>query len=139
MSEKSAEERVLIALMRLGAVITGCAFFAVLMPVEWMAATNRWLGLEEFPRLPLVDYLARSLSALYGFHGVLLWVTSTDIRRYRGIVVFLGWMQIALGLMMLGIDLSAGMPAWWTWGEGPGISLIGCLFLYLVRKVPNQG
>ena len=29
----------------------------VFMPVSWMAATHRWLGLGEMPTGPIVEYL----------------------------------------------------------------------------------
>ena len=59
----------LVFLLRLAGSVTASAFLAIFLPVEWMASTHRWLGLGEFPRAPVVDYLARSIAALYGFHG----------------------------------------------------------------------
>jgi len=93
-----------------------------------MAAMHRWLRLGEFPASPLVDYLTRSISFLYGFHGGLLLVVANDIRRYRGIVVYLVVMGFAFGASMIAVDLHAAMPPRWTLGEGPAIiitSVIG--------------
>ena len=55
------------------------AFFAIFLPVRWMAVTHEWLGLGEFPASPLVDYLTRSASLLYAWHGGLLLVLSPRI------------------------------------------------------------
>jgi hypothetical protein len=112
-------------LLRLAGVITASAFVAILIPVDWMAATHRWLGLGEFPRAPVVVYLARSIAALYGFHGLLLLLISTDPVRYRVIIWFAAFMIIAFGLIVLAIDLHTGMPAFWTIGEGPPIVALG--------------
>ena len=78
----------LVVFLRLAGCVTSAAFLAIVLPVEWMASTHQWLGLGEFPRSPVVDYLARSVAALYGFHGVLLLIISGDPIRYRSIVSY---------------------------------------------------
>ena len=107
-----------------------------LVPHEWMVAAHRWLGLGELPRAPIVEYLARSASALYGFHGVLLLIVAGDPQRYRPIVRYLAAMNVLLGGMLLAIDLHTGMPAWWTLAEGPVIIALGVLLAWLLRSVP---
>ena len=129
--------RLLVILLRVGAVLTGSAFFAMLLPVEWMAATHQWLGLGEFPRAPITDYLARSVAALYGFHGVLLFLISLDPVRYRVFVRYVGWMNVLFGVFLLLIDLHAGLPGWWTLSEGPPVFVLGCIVLYLSRRDPE--
>ena len=123
--------RLLVLLLRLCGLVLLLAFGAVLLPTEWMAASHRWLGMGDFPRAPLTDYLVRSVAALYGFHGVLVLLVAGEPLRYLRIVRFLGVMDIAFGLMMLGIDLHAGMPLLWTLAEGPPLVGIGGLVLYL--------
>jgi hypothetical protein len=127
--------RLLIFLLRLGGVVTGSAFFAVLLPVEWMASTHEALGLGSLPRSAVFDYLARSVAALYGFHGVLLFVVSSDPVRYRPIVWYVAIMNIFFGLMTLAIDLHAGLPVWWTLGEGPSVIALGVIVAILNRSI----
>ena len=67
------------------------------------------------------SFLTRSISFLYGFHGSLLLIVANDIRRYRGIVVYLVVMGLASGASMITVDLHAAMPLRWTLGEGPAI------------------
>lgn len=126
-----ARRRVLVVLLRLAGAITVTAFLAILLPAEWMTSTHRWLGLGEFPRAPVVDYLARSIAALYGFHGVLLLIVSTDPVKYRAIVWFVAAMNIAFGLIVMAIDVHAGMPLFWTLGEGPPIIAFGIVIAVL--------
>jgi hypothetical protein len=126
-------------LLRFGAAFTMSAFLAVFLPVRWMAATHGWLGLGEFPQSPLTDYLARSVAALYGFHGVLLLLLSLDVQRSLPVIRFIGVMNVLLGAMLLGIDLHAGMPAWWTLGEGPPLMAVGVAVLMLARRTPRAG
>lgn len=125
----------LVFLLRLGGTMTLLAFPMMLLPDESMAAIHRSLGMGELPRAPVVGYLARSVSALYGFHGVLLFLIATDPVRYRPFVVYIGWMNVTFGLMLLAIDLHAGLPGWWTAVEGPGLVALGVVLLWLSRAI----
>jgi hypothetical protein len=111
----------------------------ILLPVEWMAVTHRWLGLGEFPASPLVDYLTRSISFLYGFHGGLLLLIASDVRRYRGLLVYVIAMGFAFGAAIIPIDLHAGLPLRWTLGEGPLIIITALVIGILLRAVPRNG
>lgn len=135
---QDARLRLLATLLRLAGVITVTAFLAMLLPVDWMAATHRWLGLGEFPRMPVVEYLARSIAALYGFHGVLLLIIARDPRRYRAIVWYVAIMNVLFGLMILAIDVAAGMPGYWSAAEGPPIVAFGVVVAALNQSLPTD-
>jgi len=124
---------VLVLLLRLAGCVTASAFLAIFLPVEWMASTHQWLGLGEFPRAPVVDYLARSIAALYGFHGVLLLIVSGDPVKYRTIVSYVAAMNVLFGLIVLAVDLHAGLPMMWTLLEGPPITAFGIVIGLLNR------
>lgn len=118
-------------------VMGGMAMLAVVpmvMPTDWMEATNDWLGLGAFERSPLMEYLTRSLSALYALLGALLVYIALNLRRYRDLSVVIGWLTILLGLALTVIDVDAGMPASWTWGEGPPTIVVGAAFVWLARR-----
>lgn len=135
---QDARLRLLATLLRLAGVITVTAFLAMLLPVDWMAATHRWLGLGEFPRMPVVEYLARSIAALYGFHGVLLLIIARDPRRYRAIVWYVAIMNVLFGLMILAIDVAAGMPGYWSAAEGPPIVAFGVVVAALNQSLSTD-
>jgi len=130
----AVRRRLLTILLRLAGVITASAFLTILLPADWMAATHRALGLGEFPRAPIVDYLARSIAALYGFHGVLLLVIATDPGKYRAIVRYVAVMNVLFGAILFAIDRHAGMPIMWTLGEGPPIVAFGAVIAWLNRQ-----
>jgi hypothetical protein len=123
----------LVFLLRAAGTFTSLAFLAMLLPVDWMASIHQAVGLGEFPRAPVVDYLARSVAALYGFHGALLLLVSTNPAKYRTIVSFIAILNIAFGVMLVVIDLHAGMPMLWTLFEGPSIIVFGILIAWLNR------
>jgi hypothetical protein len=132
------EAAMLVVLLRIGTVLTGSAFLAVLLPVEWMASTHEWLGLGPFPRTAVVDYLARSVAALYGFHGVLLFLISTDLSRYRPIIWYIAAMNVAFGVMLLVIGVHARLPTFWIVAEGPSVMALGIVVALLNRKLGQQ-
>src|SRR5262245_25198253 len=109
------------------------------MPVSWMAATHQWLGLGEMPTAPVVEYLARSLSAFYALVGALCLVVASDLERYRFLVRFLGAAFALMSVVFLGVDLAAGMPWWWSASEGPGGVVFGGLLFLLARSPVAQG
>ena len=84
---------------------------------------------------PIVEYLARSLSAFYVLFGALSLVLSADVERYRPLVRFLGCALAAYGTVFVGVDMLAGMPWWWTASEGPPCMVVGMWLFVLARKV----
>ena len=132
-------DKALVILLRFVGVGALFALVAVFMPVSWMAATHRWLGLGEMPTGPVVEYLARSLSAFYAVMGALCLVLAADLERYRPLVRFLGAAFSLMSLVLLGVDLAAGMPWWWSASEGPGGVVFGALLLVLARPAQSKG
>ena len=126
-------DKALVLLLRIVGVPALFALVAVFMPVSWMAATHRWLGLGEMPAAPVVEYLARSLSAFYAIMGALCLVLSTDLERYRPLVRFLGAAFAVASGVLTGVDWAAGMPWWWSASEGPGGVVFGALMFFLAR------
>jgi hypothetical protein len=132
---RNRSEIVLVAVLKCIAAAAVLAVVPVFMPHDWMEACHRRLGMGPLPELPIVVYLTRSLSAMYAFHGGLLWVVSGDLRRYAAVVRYLGWAFVVIGSVTLWIDLHAGMPWFWTVGEGPASIAVGLAILVLRGKV----
>jgi hypothetical protein len=127
-------ERFLALVLRINAGILVLALLAVFLPHEWMAAVHRRLFLDDFPSTPLIGYMTRSLSALYGFVGLVLWYASLDVRRYRPLIAFQAWVTVIFGVLMIGIDLGVGMPWPWTVGEGVAVIGLGALMGWLAER-----
>jgi hypothetical protein len=128
-------ERVLKWLLLLLGGLAATAVAPMLMPFAWMQRANDALGLAPLIDTPLTQYLTRSLSAVYALFGVMTIYVACDVRRYRRLVVFIGWLTGALGLALTAIDFAAGMPASWSWGEGPPTVVCGWAMIWLGRRV----
>jgi len=131
-------EKVLVILLRVLGVSALFALVPVFMPLSWMAATHHWLGLGEMPTAPVVEYLARSVSAFYALFGALCLIVASDLERYRPVARFLGMAFVFTGLVLLNVDLNVGMPWWWTAFEGPSEVAVGALIYFLARPNPSR-
>jgi len=124
-------ERRLRILLRVVGTMNVLAIVAVFMPRAWMVWSHEMLGLGEFPKGAIAEYLARSTSLFYTLLGIVLWWLSLDVRRYGRIISVVGVATIACGVVLLSTDIRAGMPWWWTVGEGPFVVALGVAFLVL--------
>ena len=115
--------------------VTLLAFGASVMPQKWIVEASEFFGFEPFPDSPLTYYLARNLSLLYGFVGVLMLFVVRDLYRYRHLVRFLAIATIGFGILQLIVDLQSMMPAWWALGESLSTFAGGCFFYWLQSKV----
>jgi hypothetical protein len=133
-------DKVLVIILRYLLGIPGLfALVAVFVPLSWLAATHRWLGLGEMPTASVVEYLARTVSATDALLGALCLVMASDLERYRPMVRFFGVALALLGIVFTGVDVVAGMPWWWTVFEGPPGVLVGALIYLLARPAYREG
>ncbi len=130
-----ARTKVLAILLRFLGVTGLFALVAVFMPMSWMASVHRWLGLGEMPTGPVVEYLARSLSAFYAFFSVICLALAADVERYRPLVRLVGLLVALMGAVLIGVDLAADMPWQWTVSEGPPEVAFGAVIFVVARKV----
>ena len=126
--------RLLAALLRLEGTIEMLAFVAVVMPHAWMAATHRWLGMGELSAFPLLDYMIRSVSLLYGLHGVLLLLLATDVTRFRPLIIYTAASYLLAGIAFTAIDFGNSMPWWWSFSEVGSVFWLGLVLFWLLRK-----
>lgn len=131
-------EWALVWLLRIGGVITVLAFPTVLLPTDWMAVIHDRVGLGEFPASPLVDYLTRSLSLMYGFLGVLMLVAAANVRRIPLLATYVAWVHVVLGVGLFAVALHADLPFFWKINEGPQIAIYGAALVFLSRRVQRS-
>jgi hypothetical protein len=126
-------EKWLALWLRLSAAVLLLAVVAVFLPFHWMSAVNDWLGLAPLTDTPLVNYLTRSLSAVYALLGVLTLALSLDVRRYRPLIGWVAWSYAGFGPFLIALDILVGMPTYWALIEGPAVLGTGLVQLVLLR------
>ena len=112
---------------------------AVVMPFSWMAEIHEYLGLGEMPEGAIVEYLARSLSAVYVVLGVILWKLSFCFVQQLELVRILGYVFTVFGAAIWWIGEKAGMPLSWVLLEGPPAILFGLWVVYTCRPEGEAG
>lgn len=121
----------LAILIRFLGAIDLLAVTAVVMPRAWIEVAHASCGLGPLPDGPTIGYLARSASALYALHGVLVLYMSLDVPRYWDMIRVFASLAVFHGFIMFGIDLAEGMPTWWTAVEGPSFAATGAIVLVI--------
>ena len=128
-------DRFLFILLRINAGVLLLAAPCALLPFAWMDAIHRdVLGLDSLPDIPITKYMARSLSLVYALHGAVILVVTLDLERYRPLVPILALLHIGFGCAMLAVDMSAGLPWWWTAVEGPSLVGFGLLVFAVYHR-----
>jgi len=112
-------------------ILTLLALPAVFLPVTAMNYFHEQLGLGPLPEGPIVQYLARSLSAFYAAYGSLTLLLATYTKRYAPLITWWGIMAIVFGALLAGIDTLAGMPTSWMLGEVVFLACAGAAVLLL--------
>ncbi|TWU47824.1 hypothetical protein [Rubripirellula reticaptiva] len=120
-------------LLRLVGVSGLFAFGAAVMPEKWMIEIAGELGIDPFPDSPLTFYLARNLSLMYGFVGVMFLLIARDLDRYFELVRVLTFCTVAFGTGQWIVNSMAGLPTWWVLGESLSTIGGGLLMAWFVR------
>ena len=131
-------KRTLIILLRVSGLMLITAFIAVLLPYETMARIHQQIGLGNLPRLPILDYLARSVSMFYGIHGVIVLYISFNLMRYIELLKLLCYLGFVFGIALFVIDMNAPMPARWSFAEGPFIVSLNIVIYVLIMMLERK-
>lgn len=134
MTDNIKRKQLLSWLLRLVGTFELLAFIAVIMPRSWMEISHAWLGLGVMPEGSVLMFLIRQASYAYGMHGISLWLLASDVKRFRPLTLLNGVSFLLAGPIFFIIDYTAGMPTWWTMGDGPSCGLVGLAMLWLSRK-----
>lgn len=110
------------------------AFIAVVMPRSWMEAGHAWLGMGRMAESALLMFMIRQASYTYGMHGLTLLVLSTDLKRFRPLLILNGIAFTVAAVVFALIDYSEGMPWFWTVGDALGCGFFGVALLWFNRK-----
>lgn len=129
-----ANKRTLVLSLRIMGTIDVLAIVATLMPDAWIELGHQWTGMGEFPRSPIAFYLARSASALYALHGIMIVFMSFEVERFLPLIRFLSKLAIIHGLVVVAVDWTSEMPFWWVLAEGPIFALTGAWILAVSRE-----
>jgi hypothetical protein len=111
------------------------ATFPFVMPWSWMGVVHEWLGMGALPDKPVVEYLARSTSAMCALYGGVLLILATDVRRYAAVIRFQAIAIMALSAVGAVLGLKGGMPAWWMIGDAGSVWLFSGTMLVLQRNI----
>ncbi len=132
---KMKREKLLALFLKVNAFFFSLAFPAVLLPGALMADLSDFALFGSLPQEPVVLYLARSLSVMYGMQGVLFWFISNDIQRYTPLIRLLAWIWVVSGTLFAAIDIFEGLPLYWAAAESVSAWMFGAVIFWLTEEV----
>jgi hypothetical protein len=131
-------------LLRLLAITTIPAFVAAVMPQPWLVDMFNWVEPGFSPGL-LVTYITRCLMGAYVFIGLQAVIWSTNVRRYRPLIVNLCVFAIIVAISGLTVLVTTVPPAernkvfWIIFIDlAEGLAHI-VLLTILILRVPSHG
>ena len=119
--------------LRVVGVLSMLAIVAVFMPLSWMASVHESIGLGKMPEGSIVEYLARSLSALYALLGCWIFYLSGRVPAQLGFVRLFGSLFAVFGVVLWWVGFKSSMPVAWVLLEGPPAILLGLWIIYCCR------
>jgi hypothetical protein len=125
-------------LLRLAGATEILAFISVVMPRSWMEVSHAWLGLGEMPSGPIIMFMIRQASYVYGMHGISLWVLASNVERFRPLIILNGISFLLAAPVFFIIDYTAGLPLWWTVFDSVGCGFFGAALLLLNRQATGS-
>jgi hypothetical protein len=118
----------LVPVLRATAALLLLAFAGAALPESWMKAVYEGGGLGPWPGGALLVYLARVVSLLYGFYGLLALYLSFDVRRYLPLIRFMAIVGFPFAPVMFVVIWAAGLPIAWAVSEPTSILVISALW-----------
>ena len=134
---KSTDSTVAFALRLFGGIDL-LALAAAAMPLAWMQSLNERLGFGTMPALPVVEYLARQTSLWYAVHAGTLLFLASDVPRFRPVIRFIAWAGLAFVACLTAVNVTSGLPAWWTTAQLFGGGFENVALLVLLRHAANH-
>jgi hypothetical protein len=87
--------------------------FFCFIPDSWMNSFLGWFGAELMPRSIFMSYVLRGAGLIIGGVGVVIWITATDVVRYRPVVIAITLLHLVAAPIFYVMDAVVGMPFWW--------------------------
>jgi hypothetical protein len=123
----------LVLVLRATAVLFLLALIGAVLPENWLKAVHEWGGLGPWPGGALLVYLARAVSVLYGFYGLLALYLSFDVPRYLPLIRFLAVVGFPFAPVMYLVIRAAGLPTVWAVTEPASILVLSALWYVASR------
>ena len=120
-------QRIILRIAAVGQFITVPGAISPHQAIEKLS----WLmGFGQPPPGPLLLYTLGGGSYVCVAEGVLLWMLSYNVVRYRPLVIASGWIFLIGAPAFLWIDSQAGLPHWWIAMDSLSCLIFGVTLLW---------
>ena len=117
-------------LLRLAAICQFITLPGIILPRMTIEKFSWLMGQGQPPLVPLMVYLTGGGAYINFVLGVLLWMFSNDVARYRPLVIASAWICLVGCPAFLWIDTQSHLPAWWVAMDSVSCLLFGVALLW---------
>lgn len=120
-------------LLRIAALVQFTGLPGALLPGEAIEKYSWLMGFGQPDLGPITIYLSGNAGYVFVAFGIVVWVISTDLVRYRPLVTLCGWIYLIAAPAYLSIDLQCPLPWWWVAMDSVSCLIIGAGILWACR------
>jgi len=121
-------------LLRFAAIVLFTGLPGMLHPRAAIQKFSWLMGLDKPNLQPITVYLGGNAGYVFVALGILTWVISNDVARYRPLVIIYGWILLAGAAVYLWVDLQSMLPWWWVAMDSVSLLLLGAGILWACRR-----
>ncbi len=114
------------------------AIFFVFIPNAEMTWIGEKLKLPAFEITPVFEYMARAMSSICFFFGVILIYVGLHIREHLKMVRYMGWFSLISVPMMIFIHSKVDTPYWWKAGDIAAMLVFTIMCLTTPGRLPEK-
>ena len=128
--------RLLRTILFFCALVWGVAVYGVFAHWDNAAGALRILGATEIAYQPLLDYWLRMAAGAFTLIGFSYLMVSVNPRKYAAVIVWLGWLMVMEGLVLLTHGIRIGLAPFPFYGDVTAC-LGGGSAILLLRKAAS--
>ncbi|MDD4871520.1 MAG: hypothetical protein PHR77_13265 [Kiritimatiellae bacterium] len=120
-----------------GIVMTSAIFF-VFIPNSGMIWIGKTLDLPPFEITAIFEYMARGMSSLCFFFGIIMLYIGFHFQEHLKLVRFMGWFALLSVPIMIFIHARIDTPIWWKIGDPLAMVIFTILCFLSPRSLTSE-
>jgi len=118
-------------------VVMSSAIFFVFIPNSEMIWIGRKLSLPAFEVTPIFEYMARAMSSICFFFGIILLYLGFHFQEHLKFIRYMGWFALFSVPIMIFIHFKIATPFWWKAGDIAAMLFFTCMCLLTPERLPE--
>ncbi len=119
-------------------IVMSSAILFVFIPNSTMTWIGANLDLPAFEITPVFEYMARGMSSICFFSGVILLYIGFHIREHLRLIRFMGWFALISVPVVIFIHVKVDTPYWWKVCDVAAMLFLTAMCLLTPAELPVE-